>query len=45
MASFYYDVLKVAFGVRCGLIYTDTDSFILKLFSHGKISMNKKCVS
>lgn len=39
MACFYYEVLKSVFGDRCGLIYTDTDSFILKLFSHGKFSM------
>ena len=36
MASFYYKVVKTILGDRVGVIYTDTDSLILKIFSHGK---------
>ena len=36
MSRFYYQVLKNVMGSRCKLVYTDTDSFILKVFSHGK---------
>ena len=36
MASFYYKVVKTVLGDRASVIYTDTDSLILKIFSHGK---------
>ena len=36
MSRFYYQVLKRVMGPRCRLLYTDTDSFILKMFSYGE---------
>ena len=33
MYSYYFDVLKKAFGSRIKLLYTDTDSFVLELKS------------
>ena len=36
MARFYYQVLKNVWGSRCKVVYTDTDSFILKLFTNGE---------
>ena len=29
MYNFYYDYLKVKYGDKCGLLYTDTDSLLL----------------
>ena len=34
MGEFYYRVVKHVFGRRAGVVYTDTDSLVLKLFSH-----------
>lgn len=36
MAAFYFKVVKNVLGDRAGVIYTDTDSLILKKISHGK---------
>ena len=33
MYSFYYDVLKVKYGKNIGLIYTDTDCYVLQTFT------------
>lgn len=32
MYEFYYDVICPTFNNNCGILYTDTDSFILELF-------------
>lgn len=31
--TYFYDVLRKAFGTRVELLYTDTDSFVLRLFT------------
>ena len=33
MYKFWYDYLKVKYGNNVNLIYTDTDSFILEIFT------------
>jgi len=31
MYDFYYNILKVRYGPRCDLVYTDTDSLLLDI--------------
>ena len=33
MFSYYHDILKKTFGARISLLYTDTDSFVLELWT------------
>ena len=33
MNKFYYDYLKVKYGDNVNLLYTDTDSFVLEIFT------------
>ena len=43
MFSYYHDILKKTFGDRISLLYTDTDSFVLELWSRDLLA-DLKCI-
>lgn len=40
--NYYYGILKPQFGPRVGLLYTDTDSLVLKIFSNNLVGELKE---